>query len=194
LGREAVVTAMPDLKAISSIYSEGYTNDAYIQEFEVGDDGIVELPRISSGYENSQKNNWYILNAVSSLGIYSHFIHPDDILDPERSAGKGWEVLAKEYNNLLKNVNGKYGWLRQMTVSEGAFEVKKYEETKVYVSKKENGFEIFCNNFIKEMYFILRTEEKVLSQNDYKIINIDNGVYLVHTEKPHFTIELEQVK
>lgn len=193
LGREAVVAAMPDLITISSIYSEGDTDDAYIQEFEVGEDGIVELPRITDGYDNSQKTNWFILNAVSSLGIYSHFIHPDDILDPERSAGKSWEVLAKEYNDLLENVDEKYGWLRQMTASEGAFNVKRFEETKVYVSKRDNGFEIFCNDFIQEMYFILRTEKKILPQKNYKITNIDNGVYLIHAETPHFIIEFKQV-
>jgi len=193
-GREAIAAAMPDLVAISSIYLEGYTGDAYTQEFEVADDGIIELPRTSDGYANSHETNWSILNSVSSLGVYSHFIHPDDILDPERSGGKTWEILAKDYNDLLENVNEKFGWLRQMTATEGAFQVKKFEETKVYVSRKENGFEIFCNNFVKDMYFILRTEKKLMPQKDYNISNIDHGVYLIYTEKPHFTIEFKQVK
>ncbi len=36
-----------------------------------------------------------IYNGITINGVFSHFIHPDDILDPERNHGLSWESLKK---------------------------------------------------------------------------------------------------
>ena len=47
-GRKMLAEEFPDLAAVASLYIPG--DISYIQEFEVAEDGIVETPRIISGY------------------------------------------------------------------------------------------------------------------------------------------------
>ena len=64
-------------KTIASNYFAGEC--AYVQEFEVADDGIVEQPRIISG---AILDDYMQMAAVSELNMHfvnSHFMHPDDL-------------------------------------------------------------------------------------------------------------------
>lgn len=64
-----------------------------MQEFGVAADGIVEQPRIVSG--SMVGDSYMRLAAVSELNMHyvsTHFMHPNDLLDPDRGAADGWEV------------------------------------------------------------------------------------------------------
>ncbi|NIR63370.1 MAG: DUF2194 domain-containing protein, partial [candidate division Zixibacteria bacterium] len=50
--------ALPDLRVVSSVYLPSELGLAYEQEFEEADDGIVEFPRIASGFELSDYFWW----------------------------------------------------------------------------------------------------------------------------------------
>ena len=41
------------------------------------------------------------MNACALYGAFSHFVHPDDILDKERGGGQGWEDLFQAYCDKL---------------------------------------------------------------------------------------------
>jgi hypothetical protein len=196
-GRSALIKAMPDLKSICSVYlpsDEANPGDQYIQEYEAAKDGIVELPRMTTGYFDTENFNWVMLNGITSIGVFSHFIHPDDILDRERNKGMGWDEMSYEYASLLKGIKDNFGWLRSMTASEGAEEVEKYSNCKIYIEHKDNLINCYCNDFIKDMYFILRSDKKIVSHNGCDLNLIDEAVYLVCAHKASFSIELEQVK
>ncbi len=67
----------------------------YDQEFEVADDGIIEFPRLSAGYSKNDESLWNIYNGLNMYGLFAHFIHPDDVLDPERNEGKSWTITFR---------------------------------------------------------------------------------------------------
>lgn len=190
LGRQAIPKALKDIKVISSVYLESL--DEYVQEYEVSSDGIVELPRMSYGYWDSQVNNWSIMNGVTSIGVFSHFIHPDDVLDMERSDGKAWEEMLKEYNRLSKRVFENYRWLRSMTASQGGAELENYLECEVYTEYTEDAINIYCNNYTGDMYFILRTDKKASAQKNCRVYSIDEDTYLIHGEKADIKISLSR--
>ena len=46
-------------------------NSAYVQEYSIADDGIVEMPRVTSGYTEGDFQRWLNANAITTHGIFS---------------------------------------------------------------------------------------------------------------------------
>ncbi|PAB57750.1 DUF2194 domain-containing protein [Anaeromicrobium sediminis] len=191
-GRRAIKKGMPHLKIISGLYLKNYTGDVYEQEFEISEDGIIEFPRLTYGYTKRADELWTIYNGVSLFGVFSHFIHPDDILDTHRSDGKSWSELSKEFEEIQEEIYKKYGWLRANTTSEAGINLIKYEEADPYIKYGENEIEIYCNNFRPNMYFILRTNKAIKKFENCKVQNIDEGIYLIQLEDSKGTIYTEK--
>ncbi len=183
-GREALLKADSDIKIISSLYNHSYYRDDYEQEFELSADGIVEFPRITSGYVNSPENQWLVMNGVTCHGIFSHFIHPDDLLDSNRNQGKGWNELLREYDKLNRRVFDDYRWLPGMTASEGANEMIKYLLCEPKYEKNDEYIRIYINNFFDKTYFILKTKKEILDLEDCNIEEIDKDTYLIEAYRP----------
>ncbi|MFS0554912.1 DUF2194 domain-containing protein [Brevibacillus sp. 179-C9.3 HS] len=191
-GRRALKKAFPDIKVIASLYAESDSTHEYIQEFSVADDGIVELPRITSGYSRTDIHDWYMTNAITSIGVFSHFVHPDDILDKDRSGNKPWQELSKEFQFMMEEVYQQYRWLRSQTASEAAASLRSYLQTDVYIEHTDNRITGYMNHFSKEMYYILRTDKRMTDLKNCTVEKIDEGVYLVHATGAKFQIGLEE--
>lgn len=190
-GREALVAAWPDLKSISSDYSEDPLGLRYVQEFEVALDGIVEMPRITSGFSEDQFNQWAMANAASSIGVFSHSVIPDDILKVEETVPTTWEELYETFSEFLDEASSKYGWLRNMTATEASREIQRYTMSEPHFDYQPNRIEGFINQYTGgSLYYILRTNKKITREENCKIIRIDHETYLVEVEKEHFVIGL----
>lgn len=191
-GRRALKKSFPDLRIIASLYAESDSTHEYIQEFSVAEDGIVELPRITSGYSRTDIHDWYITNAITSIGVFSHFVHPDDVLDKERSNNKSWSELVKDFQLMLEELYEQYPWLRSQTASEAATSLESYLQTDVYISHTDKKVTGYMNNFSEDMYYILRTNKKMTSLVNCTVEKIEEGVYLVHATGAKFEIGLEE--
>lgn len=189
-GRYVIKYTLPDLKVISSLYIVSNNADAYMQEFDMGDDGILNFPRFSSGYNMTEWNKWNIYSGITLHGVFSHFIHPDDLLDPERSDYEGWSTLGKSFEKIIEEVTNKFEWIRSSTASEGAVELKRYLDGKVTFKYDENSINGYCKDFKNNMFFILRTDRKINNNFNCHITKIDENIYLVKAEKYEFRIGL----
>ncbi|MDP4179766.1 MAG: DUF2194 domain-containing protein [Bacillota bacterium] len=189
-GRRAVTSGMPKLKVISSVYADNDYGDAYSQEFSVNKDGIIEMPRITFGYEVDKEILWDSYNGLTSLGIFAHFIHPDDVLDESRNHGKSWEEMNREYCSLMKFIYTDFGWIRPFTATEGALELLKYNRCVPRFYLKDGQVLGECKDFSKGQYFILRTLKEPTNCKNCKVHKIDEGVYIVCAEEPEFSIKL----
>ncbi|MBN1299117.1 MAG: DUF2194 domain-containing protein [Actinobacteria bacterium] len=178
-GREAVIKAIPDLGVISSVYHENAEGDIYAQEFEVAEDGIIEFPRITAGYLKNDEIMWNIYNAVNLYGIFSHFIHPDDVLDIERGAGIGWPDMVKDFESIISEMTEKYVWLRKYTISPAALELQKYLECRPYVQYGDDLINIYTDNYRENIYCILRTEKTISDAQNCKYEKISDTAYLL---------------
>ena len=190
-GRKAVIGANPDLKIISSVYSQNKEGDAYVQEFSIADDGIIEFPRISAGYEKSDETMWIIYNGINLYGLFAHFIHPDDVLDPERNNGKSWTRLSKEFNLMIEEVNQSYGWLRSFTISSASQELVKYLECMPQVEYKNNIITIYTDNFRPDIYCIIRTKSKITESEKCDYLKISDDAYLLALKDATCSLKLE---
>lgn len=191
-GREALKQGWPEIKSISSVYSEDEQKLSYVQEFGVASDGIIELPRITSGYKKDEFNEWAAINAASSIGVFSHFIHPDDILDRQRSFPFTWDELAVMTNDFLNLIDEKFSWLRSMTATEASAEVESYTLSEPHFVHKPDRIDGYINHYKEgdKLYYILRTSNKITREVQCKVRRIDQDVYLVEVQDEEFSIGL----
>ncbi|GAA0181260.1 DUF2194 domain-containing protein [Clostridium sediminicola] len=190
MGRNALIKAMPNLKMIAGVYIQEASGDAYEQEFELKD-GIIEFPRLTSGYHYDEEYLWSTINGVSSLGVFSHFIHPDDILDIERASGKTWKMLSEEFNSILALPHKRYPWLNNCTGSEAVYETKKFIEFQPYIKKSENEISIVIDNFRENISFIFTTQKKITKQKGCEVKKLYENTYLIKAKGSKFTLSLK---
>jgi hypothetical protein len=167
------------LKIISSIYLPNKQGDAYVQELSIASDGIIEFPRISAGYEKKDETMWSIYNGVNLYGIVTHFVHPDDVINPDRNGGKNWEQLSKEFDSMVGEVNRKYGWLRSFTISSASQELVKYLECKPRIEYRDDTITIYTENFRPDIYCIMRTKNKIIESEKCDYLKISEDAYLL---------------
>lgn len=189
-GKYAIKKSMKDLKVISSIYINNYLGDSYAQEFEIKD-GIAELPRLTSGYKYDELTKWTAYNGITSIGVFSHFIHPDDVLDSGRSQGKTWSKLSKEYNLLLADISDNFPWLKSVTASKGAELLNDYSYITPEIEYTDKEINVYCKNFGGDGVFILRSNSKVYPNKDCTISEVEKGVYIINAKAASFSIKKE---
>lgn len=189
-GRTTLRKALPDLVTIASLYSEDGSNRSYIQEFEIAEDLIVEMPRISSGYFRTDSNEWEIANAVTSLGVFSHFIHPDDVISTDRSIG-GWTEMNEEFNDFMGNVHTRYPWLQAMTATNAAYKQAAVQNSHITFEQTLDTIQGQIDNYTIANDFLLRTDRAIHNTKNCSYKKIDANSYLVTATSANFEITLK---
>jgi hypothetical protein len=189
-GREALKKGWPDMAVISSLYGEDASGLSYVQEYEIAMDGILEMPRVTSGYMEGSFERWAEASTMTSLGIFSHFLHPDDLLNAERSRGLNWEKLYDEYSDMLARLDKTYPWLRPMTSTEAAISMAEMLSSSVNWNRSGQMLHGSIQPYRNEAFFILRTEKTIRSHVGCTVRKIDEGTYLITAGRAEFDIEL----
>lgn len=190
-GREALKKGWPDLKVISSLYGEDGENLAYVQEFEIAKDNILEMPRITSGYYDNKYNQWAEANTMTGVGVFSHFVHPDDVISSDRGNDMGWEELYVQFNEYMDRVHDTYPWIRPMTATEAALDMANTLQTQVNWKVEDDSVSASIANYQGETSYIFRTDKKMKRLHGCEVLKIDDNVYLVTANSSEFKIELE---
>lgn len=190
-GREALKRTFPDLATISSLYIEDANKSAYIQEFQLASDGILEMPRLTSGYTDSVWGHWIEANGMTGHGYYSHFIHPDDLLDSARSLNMNWGKLYDQFTQMITRVDQTYPWLRPMTSTESAIDMVNVLTSSIEWERENNGtLQGKIEPYETEAYFVLRTERRFQKLHGCEVLKIDENTYLVTASQAEFSIKL----
>ena len=134
--------------------------------------------------------------AAGLYGAFSHFVHPDDILDEERGGGLEWQKLFQNYCDKLEILNTHFSSLRPLTATEAAdaLWIAYYAEPEFTIT--EDKIEGIIYNYYGEVQFYLKSEKKPEAASDG--VNItplrargDGNYYLVQVSKPSFSIYLK---
>lgn len=195
-GRKAVKEALPDLTTVSGVYtSEGEEGAVYVQDFEIAEDGVAEFPRISSGMMPEDFDTFEYMNGLGLHGVFSHFLHPDDIFDEERGKNQSWETLYDSYCEMLYTVKDRYPFLRDLKASDAGTALKAAEAAVPHITYGTDEITGQCDNFAGELFFYLRTDKKPEAADDScEIQKADKKhgsmYYLVTVKKKDFRIEL----
>lgn len=184
---------VPDLKFIASIYIPDEDAQEYVQEFTEASDGIIEFPRVISGYDmDDEYMQWAAINEISLHYVNSHFLHPDDLLDPARGAERGWPELRDQYDIFLNWLKVSAPGLRNMTASEGAMAVQRFARLAMETQYNKGTLEISLGNFYDESWLMLRSASKPLSVDGGEITQVTSELYLIKATKSKISILFEE--
>lgn len=187
-GRAILLETFPDIKAIASNYLPG--DCGYEQEFEIAQDGIAEMPRITSGLI---MDDYTYLMTVSELNFHyvqSHFTHPDDVLDEDRGASLGWQKLKENFEAYLDFVYQAAPNIEDMTASEMIQAIKIYDTMSLRRVENDNGVSFDIGGFMGKATFMVRVNAGgELIATGATIEPLVGDLYLLHATDSHVDLE-----
>lgn len=188
--RKLIGTDVPRIKTIASTYFEDGTDLPYVQEFGVASDGIVEQPRIVSG--GMVDDSYMRLAAVSELNMHyvsTHFMHPDDLLDPDRGAKEGWEVYKGGLTDYLDWLSKSAPDLRRQTGSECSSAIQRFSSVTVSVDTSADAWTLSLGNFHDEAWLMFRANNgEPGAVTGGEITHLTGDLYLVKATDKTVTI------
>ena len=188
--RKLIGTDVPRIKTIASTYFEDGTDLPYAQEFGVASDGIVEQPRIVSG--GMVDDSYMRLAAVSELNMHyvsTHFMHPDDLLDPDRGATEGWEVYKGGLTDYLEWLTKSAPDLRRQTGSECSGAIQRFSSVTVSVDTSADAWTLSLGNFHDEAWLMFRANDgEPGAVTGGEITHLTGDLYLIKATDKTVTI------
>jgi len=146
VGKEALRQAFPEVEVLST----QYLDEGPILGQEFGPDpevpALSNVPRISSEHFLDGDNAQEVLDALVLPGVFSHFIHPDDLLDPERSRGRDWPGMVRELTSLLEKVDRAHPWLTRRTAVEASPHLRQWWKAGLRVLRESDGLLVRVEN------------------------------------------------
>ncbi len=194
---ESLAAAIPNLKTISGVYFNetdewGEINpDVFAQEFQTDSRFGVSLPRATSQGILSESMKFDLASVVTTNGIISHFFHPDDILDPDRSNGLLWEDLSQEADHLFEYFDHQYGWLTEMTASQATEKLIQAENATIYSTQQENKLILTADGWSEGLSVMLFTPKQINQIQGGEMTRIDSLRYLIIMNQSSVTLEVE---
>lgn len=183
-----VAEEFPQIRAIAGVYLP--SGASYEQEFEVAQDGIVETPRVISGYVLSGQDRLAALSELNFHFVSTHYQHTYDVLDPEKGAELGWEALRGNLSAYMDWLYGAAPSLRSLTGSELAGAVQRFYCLDVYSKETDGALELLLDHFQDEAWLLVRcnTWEPEAAEGG-ELRRLQGNLYLLEAKDAHIRIE-----
>lgn len=190
-GKKALLNADKDISIISSIYLPDADVNSCTQEFGIDiENNVIETPRIVSGCDMDEYMYYTAFSELNFHYVQSHFLHPDDVLDPDRGAEVGWAKNVEWFNEYLEFLKVSVPDIRQCTGSEMGDATLKYTKLSVERIYKDNCLEVNMGGFAGEASFLLRlTDKEIVNVTGGTAHKQAEGCYLINATSDHLKIE-----
>ena len=183
---QEMISQVENIRVYAGVYVG--TSDQFIQEFEVLDNGVVFCPRLTADMQMEDSEWWVQINELNYHYIESNFIHPDDILDEDRSDGGDFKQMLEGYTNMI-NWNKRMG-LRDTTISECGGSVQRYANINYSQIIDENSITLNIDGLIDTAYMMIRTNGKRIVSIDGGTINpLNDDIGILTVESPTVIIK-----
>lgn len=158
-------------------------------EFEYRDD-VIYFPRITfdSMLDNDTKIS--MASAMASYGVVSHFIHPDDVVDQERSRGLDWGSLRVEFEKILKFMEERYPYLEYMTATDAANNLIDWQNASYSIAYSDKTIIINRKDEAESLSFILRTDKEIVGGEGYTFQRAGDSSYCIKVTRKDVTINI----
>lgn len=193
LGQQVLLGNIEGLRTLSGLYLPEDGVDALVQEFREEADGSISVPRVSSGFSPDRYNKLVIAQELALHGVFSHFLHPDDVLDDERGAALGWEKLYGDFSGMLSDIESAYPALRWSTASEGAAAVQRYDRAQITRTFTNEGLQIDIAPFYDEVWLALRCKATPASVTGAELYQVAEGFFWLRATQKNVTVSWEAV-
>ena len=160
-----------------------------VQEFTVLENGTVYCPRLTADMQMEDSEWWLQINELNYHYVESNFIHPDDILDEERSDGGDFSHMLLGYKEMIE-WNQRYG-LVTSTISECGAAVQRYFNLNYIQTLEGNNMNIEVDGLIDTAYMMLRLNgKKPISMSGGSYTKLSENVYVLKIDKKSVNIKL----
>lgn len=176
-----------DLRVYAGIYIG--TSDQMVQEFSVLENGTVYCPRLTADMQMEDSEWWTQINELNYHYVESNFIHPDDILDEERSDGGDFSQMLANYTDMIE-WNQRYG-LCTSTISECGAAVQRYCNINYKQAIHDNIMSIEVDGLIDTAYMMLRLNGKrPVSMEGGNYWKLSENIYILEIDRENVSIKL----
>jgi hypothetical protein len=132
-GLLALRDAFPEIRIFASDITIPFKKGGRL---DYGEDPVnphfFALPRWTSGYLNTDSVRLKAVSQLAHFGVWSHFIHPDDLFDPGRNPeGRTWREMYAELTDLLAWSRANYPWLEWVSTIRAAGRIEGAMESRV---------------------------------------------------------------
>ena len=188
-GREMLAEDFPEVKCIASLYLDDKKDVAFATNFEITDDGMIQTPRIISGYVLDDYMRSAAMSELYLHCVNTHFQHPDDVLDVDRGANLGWEELYDRLEDYVDWLYHAIPDIRSLTGSELAGAVQRYDHLEINRRETAKGLHVDLGGFYDEawLYLKLNDGEPELTQGG-TMKKVADDLYLIHATSPELVI------
>lgn len=205
-GFTSLRSIFPEIKTICTLY-EGDFKVGCNREFgiEPWDNALVDIPRCTSGYYFSSYDRLLAYSTMESFGIWTHFIHPDDIYSnptnypnlptewirnpnnyPWYGDSTGKNGLYYRFRDELLSMDRNFPWIEYDFATTTQHYVRNYVLDNSYPIITDN--QIILNNDAPQRYLITLPIEYRISENSqleviWSTIQLNKKVILVEAKK-----------
>ena len=200
-GAIAITEACPSIRALcGNFWGSAATGGGREFSPEQWNRRLFCVPRVTSGYFMSESLKWKMLASLYELGTWTHFIHPDDILDvpcdsvrgrycrnPESRSWRGSGGFRSELERMLNFVRVKFPWLCFDTATDSAMKISGHMNNQIRCRLGRRRIVVDSDQASHLVVFARGTNRK--------LSEIDNSAVVLSTsrstERTVFTIRIE---
>lgn len=185
VGFSSLLSIFPEIKTMCSVY-DAETDLGQNREFGLDpwDSQILDIPRCTSGFYLNAYDKMIAYSTMEAFGIWTHFIHPDDIFSnptnyphfpiqwirnqqnlPWYGESSGKNGLYYLFQQDLTEMNYFFPWIEYSTVTDSRQDILHFSQSTDIPILKSNRIE-FTNHEV-ERYIIDLPEFLTLSPNDH---------------------------
>ena len=191
-GRAALLAAEPGIRVISGLYLQETGVEALTQEFCEEEDGTISVPRISSGFLADGYTGFVTAQELMLHGVFSHFIHPDDILDESRGAKSGWDEMFRQFSGTIASIVQTYPKLRFSTSAQGAAAAQRFVRLSLIRDETESGLTVTLSNFYDTAWLALRTRRIPAAIEGGELYKVSDSLYWIRADAAKVAIRWEE--
>lgn len=199
-GLDAIVNKLPNITTIASLYDGSLRKGDFVQEYEFDRkySHLYHFPRISSDYNFNKDTEFVMKDAIANFGMISHFIHPDDVLDPRRAKKDGWPEMKEKFSQTFKELKELYPHLEPLTAQQATEKMIHYQEATLDVSYTAESIIIQGTNLLNPTTLLVRLEQgKKLQTGSFqfgevKELDTSSRLYAVKLTKPEAKLKIRE--
>lgn len=185
--RQVLRTNLDSLSVFSGVL---YGEDLLVQGFDVSEDSIVNLPRVSSGSELST-GEWITAMSIASVhGVVSHMILPDEFMTQGHDV-ISWESLYDTYVDLLEAIDQAYPWLEKLTAYDAGQKILQYNYGDLYFKEEGKRLTLLYDNFSFDQTLIFYTDKEIIAVEDGQLTKLSEGKYVLKMHKQKVVMEVK---
>lgn len=151
---------------------------------------IIQVPTVTEGYHITDNDLFALSNAATSYGVIIQSIDMDEILYPE-SDEDDWAKAFTDIASYLDTYWTDYQYLDSINMTGVYNRVASYLTITPTITMADGHIHVSIDGFIKQAYFMLRTDKEIIVVTNGSFTKIENGAYLISAENENIDIKMK---